>query len=67
MPDPDAVHGPYKDWVTDVRSKCAVYLPPVADWDQNTQDTVNQIKERLAGVVSQVKAAKRRLLERVPD
>jgi hypothetical protein len=64
LPDPDAVYATYRDWVTHILSKSAVYLPPVADYDRQT---IDEIKEKLAAVVSQVKAAKKNMMERVPD
>ena len=63
LPDPLTV-GTYGDWVRHIQSKAAVYLPPVADYDKRR---IDEIKEKLAAVVSQVKAAKKNMLERVPD
>jgi hypothetical protein len=64
LPDPDTVYAPYKEWVEHIRRNSAVYLPPVPD---QSKDGVNKIKEKIAGIVAQVKAAKKDMLDRVPN
>lgn len=64
LPDPDRVHAPYRGWVVDILSKSAIYLPPVQD---NDKRIIDEMKTKVAGLVEQVKAARRNILDRIPN
>ncbi|MBZ5581053.1 MAG: hypothetical protein LAQ30_02405 [Acidobacteriia bacterium] len=63
LPDPDAVFAGYSDWLKYILSKSAVYLPPVEEYDRTA---IDELKAKLAGVVAQVKQARKNLLEKAP-
>lgn len=58
------MHAPYKDWVHDVLKKSAVYLPPSPDYDKQN---IVEIRDKIARVISQVKEAKRNMLNCIPN
>jgi hypothetical protein len=62
LEDPATAYPDYRDWVEHIRSKAAPYLPPA---ESDTQ-RIDEIRKKVAEVVSQVKAARKSMLDRIP-
>ncbi len=64
LEDPETVHEEYRDWLGSIRIRAAPYLPPVEEYDRQR---IADIGKKLADVISQVKAAKRKVLDGIPQ
>jgi hypothetical protein len=64
LEDPQAVHAPYRVWLEHILTKAAPYLPVADEYDKEVLD---QINTKVNDVISKVKAAKRNILNRIPD
>jgi hypothetical protein len=63
LAEPARVHEPYRDWVERIRVKAVPYLPPAEEY---SKERLEEIKQKLADLVSLVKSARKSVLDHIP-